>query len=644
MSALADRVSALALALVAAVLLALWIPATLRDPGLTHGDHYSDANVLIAGRNFDRYGLGFRNGLPVQYTCIPPGHVPEPYTHYPPGSEWLHQGLKALGLRTIGALRLASLAFSWVGAALLCRLFFVFTRSLPIACLAMLFYVMSPGFLAYADSLQQFAYRQLTLPAVLLAWHRVEASTPGPSRRLWAAAACALYFLDGWVSFEQILLVATFVTGRVLLDRRRDLVVPLLALLAMPVLVMSTRIAHNASVLGLRATITDFAVLDTMDGVSPSRWDVGRVWIGRLGGRDAEEDREFELPLLRPWVALPLAVLALAAVATGRRRGLDPVGRGLRHSVLLLAAALPWFVVFPTHGIVHPHLVMLLLPGFALAASSLAAMPLHRMESPAWRAMAGAAALALLAGYTAIVTHRVPFARLWPFDQEARAVVDDRVRLRGQYLAASEALRDRRCVVLLGNYPYIAESLVAPSHPAVVRTQTWDTTLPDLAPDESLWIEAWSQPERAAVVAAALRYGLPDVLSPERISLVFDGTPPLEHRLNADLGSGLSLARIRVSRTLAGGDIVVAVELAGPPSLAATLVLEGRLVDARGVVSELVSEVRLDSGYAGSDRTLGFLAIPFERARTARELVLSVRTDADSAPRFSLPVTLEGTR
>jgi len=643
-SASADRASALALALLAAVLLALWIPATLRDPGLTHGDHYSDANVLIAGRNFDRYGLAFRNGLPVQYTCIPAGHVPEPYTHYPPGPEWLHQGLKALGLRSLGALRLASLAISWVGAALLWRLFFVFTRSLPIACLATLFYVVSPGFLSYADSLQQFAYRQLTLPAVLLAWHRVETAAPGPSRRLWAAAACALYFLDGWVSFEQILLVATFVTGRVLLDRRRDLVVPLIALLAMPVLVMSTRVAHNASVLGLRATVTDLAVLDTMDGVSPSRWDVGRRWIGRLGGGDAEDDREFELPLLRPWVAAPLVVLVLAAMATGRRRGLDPVGRGLRNSLLLLAAALPWFVVFPTHGIVHPHLVMLLLPGFALGAGSLAAMPLLRMESPAWRAMAGAAALALVAGYAAIVAHRVPFARLWPLDETARAVADDRVRVREQYLAASEALRDRRCVVLLGNYPYIAESLVAPSHPAVVRTRKWDTTLPDLAPDESLWIEAWSPPERAAAVAAALRYGLPELLSPERISLVFHGTPPLEQRLNADLGAGLSLVRIRVSRTLAGEDIFVAVEIAGPSSLAAALVLQGHLVDALGAEGELVGEAGLDRGYMGDDRALGFLTVPIERTGAARELLLSVRDSAGTAPRLSLRVALEGTR
>jgi hypothetical protein len=634
----------LALALTAAVLVALWIPATLRDPGLTHGDHYSDANILIAGRNFDSQGLAFRNGLPVQYTCIPAGHVPEPYTHYPPGPEWLHQGLKALGLRTLASLRLSSLAVSWAGAALLCRLFFLFTRSLPIACVATLFYVASSGFLAYADSLQQFAYRQLTLPAILLAWHRVETAAPGPKRRLWTTAACAVYFLDGWISFEQILLVATFVTGRVLLDRRRDLVVPLLAVLAMPVLVMGTRVAHNASVLGLGATVTDLAGLDTMDGVSPSRWDVGRTWIGRLGGADVEHEREFELPLLRPWVAAPLAVLALIAMATGRWRRLDPVGRGLRPSLLLLAAALPWFVVFPTHGIVHPHLVMLLLPGFALGAGSLAAMPLHRMEFPAWRAVAGAAALALVTAYAAITAHRVPFARLWPVDKGARAIVDDRVRLRGQYLAASEALRDQRCVVLLGNHPYIAAALTAPSHPSVVRTRTWDTMVPDLARDESLWIEAWSPPERAAAVAAALRYGLPDLLAPGRISLVFHGTPPTERRLNADLGAGLSLSRIRVSRTLEGDDIVVAVEVAGPPSEAATLVLEGRLIDARGAAGELVSEAGLDRGYASGDRTLGFLTIPLERARGASELLLSVRDRVGAAARISLPVTLEGTR
>jgi hypothetical protein len=642
-SSSADRVAAIALALAVVLLAALWIPATLRDPGLTHGDHYSDANVLIAGRNFDIHGLAFRNGLPVQYTCLPAGHVPEPYTHYPPGPEWLHQGMKALGLRTLAGFRLAALAVSLAGALLQGRLYSVLSGSLAIGGLSTLLYMLSPGFLSYADSLQQFAYRQITLPAILLAWLRVEAAAPGRGRWRWTAVTGGMYFLDGWISFEQILLVAAFVCGRVLLQRRRDLVPSLLVLLAVPALLMSARVAHNASVLGLRATIADLAQLDTMDSVAPSRVDVARTWMGRLGAGDAEDEREFELPLLRPAVALPLAALALALARAWRGPTIDPVRRGIAAALLLLLAALPWFVVFPTHGLVHPHLVMLLLPGFALAAGSLASLPLHLAGPPALRAVTGLLSVALVAGFTAIVMHRVPFARLLVLDEGAGAIMKDRRRTRDQYLAASEALRARRCVVLLGNYPYIAQALAAPSQPAVVRTRTWDTAVPDLAPDESLWIEAWSEAERGAAAAAAARYGLPDLLAPERVSLVFHGTPPVTRTIDADLGGGASLRRLRVSRTLSGEDIVVMVEVAGPRAEATALVLRGHLVDAQGD-GDSVGEFGFGSGYTSHDRSLGWLTVPVERAAASPGLRLSVWDRTRSEPRASFSVPLEATR
>jgi hypothetical protein len=554
----AARAAPLVLAPLAALLLASWIPATVRDPGLTHGDYYSDANVLMAARNFERFGLLFRQGFPVQYTCLREGSRPVPYTHYPPGPEWLHMAWRAAGLRRLAELRLASLAIALLGAGILVAAFRALTGSTLIACASALFYVASNPLLGYADSLHQFPYLQLTLGVFLHAWLRMEAT----GSRGWLFLAGLALFLDGWLSFEHILFAAVFVTGRVVLEKRRDLLGPAFVILAVPVVAMALRFTHNTWAWGsTAAAIADLRGLDRITGVETSRWGLVARWCRRLGAGGAppdDYDREFEYPVLRLAVALPAAALAwLALRSPSERQG--PVGRGLRSAALLLAAALPWLAVFPTHGMVHRHLVLHFLPGFALGLGSLwsAGVRAGAAARGPGRFLGWGLSLSLLGGYSALLSGSVPFARLLPLREPAASLVAERKQEQAELIAAAEGLRVPGCVVVLGDHSPIAQTLAAPYETTALRSDLSPQETPlHLGAGDALWIEAWSDSEQAAAMEAVERYGLPELASARRMSLVFRGTPGPARAVATVLGSGGTLTRLRVAPTLDGRDVV----------------------------------------------------------------------------------------
>jgi hypothetical protein len=616
-----DRAAMAGLSLAAGVLLVLGAAATIRDPGLTHGDFFSDANVLIAGRNFDEHGLSLQNGLPVQDTCRPGGRVSPPYTHYPPGPEWLLQAWKALGVRELTSLRIVALGIAFAGALTMTAVFRRLTGSVLTACLAGGFYVFAPAFLALADSLHQHAYGQLTLAALLFCWLGVERAPSPRARGLALGAAAAFCFVDGWLTFEHMLLVAGFILGRLVLEQRRDLLPSAVLLWAVPALVMATRLWHNASVLGgLPAAVADLGGLDRVEGVAPEAGEILRLWalrLGALGVGPEHPERELEFPLLRPAVALPAAALL---VACGLSRGTAAsTRRGLRDAALLLLAGALWFVAFPTHALFHRHLVRLLLPGLALGLGSLAAGGVRLLRERVRGAAAGLVlSLGLAAGYAWAVSRSVPAARLLPLFEPARSIVRQRAAEDLRLRAGVQGLRVERCVVI-GNYPPAAQAIRVP----VLRPERPDELDGStLFEGDTLWMEVWSDEERAAALAAYDRHGFPDVLGPGRMTLLFRTARASSLPVGARVEPGAVLERLRLATTLDGSSLALIGEFTGSEDARRALVFHAEVRDAKGAVGAQ-ADMALEAEARDSKRALVWLTLPLAAVARGETLQLS---------------------
>lgn len=562
----------------------------LRHPALDHGDKYSDANVLIAARAFALEGSGRNSGLAVQQTYFPPGARVLPYTHYPPGPEWAHLGWRSLGIRELPGLRLASVAIAALAAFLAHRLFRAIAGE-PVGTLAAMAYVWSLPFLTYADSLHQHPYAMAGLALTLWAWLRYERAPP--EDRGWALALTAVAsFADGWFSFENIPLVAVFVVGRAV--SRRDLRRGALLICLVPFLLVGARVAHNATVLGLRGAVGDLVGSDRIDGYDPGLADLWEAWAPRLGARDLaldHHDMEARLPLLVRWVAVP--TLALLAWLARPIRDRDRLHSAAIAAVLLLLGAAAWTLVSVTHAVLHPHLGRLLLPGAALLVGAALAAGVSAAASerrPLARAVAVLLCATLAAGWGWQTVVSFAFARGWPLAHPAQGLMAERHAVQSRTAALAAATEGRQAVVVFGNYPYVAATLPAPWEPAEARARRLGQpadAVPEIAAHEALWFEAWSDLERARALEASRKLGFPDVPGAgSEPSLLFWGEGRSGRPLPVAF-DGLALEAARTARAADGGTVF---QVRAGPATEAFLELRcdgapgQRLGDAAGAV------------------------------------------------------------
>ncbi len=149
-------------ALLFIVLVGLWLigraDEPLRPGGV--GDPYSDANVLIAGKQFAENGFVAYHFLP---NYVPGAHAEPPdfYTHYPPLPEIANGLLRRIGIESVAGFRACAIAVSCLALALWYILICYLVGTGP-ALLSLIFLGSRPIFLRYADSLHQFSYAWFT--------------------------------------------------------------------------------------------------------------------------------------------------------------------------------------------------------------------------------------------------------------------------------------------------------------------------------------------------------------------------------------------------------------------------------------------------------------------------------------------------
>jgi 4-amino-4-deoxy-L-arabinose transferase-like glycosyltransferase len=139
----------------------------LQYPDLDHGDEWADAELLISGKNFVKFGFIQTRFLPfyeadIDILCVP-------YTHYPALAcvvSGVAQGVG--GVTSLRVFRGAALLFSLL--AVICWYFAVsiYARSRSAGFLCALFYLTNPYFIYGADGLGQLSYSEALRAGIVL--------------------------------------------------------------------------------------------------------------------------------------------------------------------------------------------------------------------------------------------------------------------------------------------------------------------------------------------------------------------------------------------------------------------------------------------------------------------------------------------
>lgn len=598
-------------------------------PGQDHGTRMADSNILNAGRNFDRGGLLHRHGVPQLETYEDDTRRPILYGTYPPGPYWVHALLRQAGIRDLPALRGASVVGATLAGLLALAAFAVMARSWLVGALAGAFYCFSAPFSGYADSLHMNVWMQIGLFCFLLAWVGFERART-PWRWAALALAAAAYFFEVWMTLEHIVLIAIVVAVRTIASRRWSVWAGAAALAAVAAVGLASRLGHLALEFGSIDAALDYlkgklAHRSGEGGGGSSRGvsiaEVVGPWLGQLYWSevgDASRRREFGYPFLHaPVLTLMAALLALMASARIRqalrlRRALAPHGdtssaaaavwehrvpalrsprAGLGWGILILAASLHWHIGMRQHAMVHPHVILNMLPGMALILGSLTAAGLRLAMPDAraagwWRWLGVPLALALTLAFGAHLRNAAVLNRLFPVNPRMHAAIIERE-------LANEWWRDlgagidqrlgpvRRVVLyhwgprqanLMGLPHQYVEGGVMPEPFGGNADAGWDILLVEF-------------PRRQRTARVALedgfdRFGMPEIAQGFGATTLLFSDRPRDSRdpavpattatLDCDVRfeHGLRIERIRLSRTITGDDYALCFLVRAPNAAA----------------------------------------------------------------------------
>lgn len=451
-------------------------------PGQDHGTRMADSNILNAAKNYDAGGLWNRHGVPQLETYEDAERRPVLYGTYPPGPYWVHALLRRAGLRELAELRGASVVGSVLAGLLGLAAFSVLARSWLVGALAAAFYCFSAPFSGYADSVHMNVWMQIGLFWFLLCWVGFERAR-GPWRWVLLGLAAAAYLFEIWMTLEHIVLIALVVAARTIVSRRWSVWIGGAILAAVSVVGMASRVWHLTFEFGTVDEAMNYLMgkyehrsgegggAGGGGGNGVGFMEVLRPWLGQLywtEAGDGSRRREFGYPLLDRgvlgvglglvmtmllarvpglWNALSRARGQAAEVARslgragsaqklGARDVLDALAdsrvpslraarAGLGWGVLLFVASLHWHIGMRQHALIHPHVILNMLPGMALILGSLVAggwrlaMPDARGTGPVrWAGVP--LGVALLAAFGMHLRHSAVLNRVFTLNGQMR--------------------------------------------------------------------------------------------------------------------------------------------------------------------------------------------------------------------------------
>ncbi len=359
------------------------------DPIGMRSDSWSDANVVVGGRNAAKMGFFALYGAS-QIQPVTDANPSDPffiYTQYPPGSTLINDALQVAGYAGDAVFRLPPAMCSLASLVV----WFVFYRRFagePIAIVATIVMATSYGFLGYADNLHFHAYALLTSSLAMLFY--VIAMEPARKRRWpWFGLAGLFMFLTAAFTWEyhffMVLFIALYAFVFPCPVRK-----PWLALLALPLFVE----------LGLQNLQRDLA-LGAVERVAVEGEEAGGGFLSDLYRRTLGFEVAVDTPrgitlgdypwwlLLRyyKFYGVPALAAAVIVLMLLMLRGRAPWNvrawpGAEKLLVVLLIAGTGWWLVMMQHTSVHRHIMRHGLPGYAL----LVALVWVRAWQTAWSA------------------------------------------------------------------------------------------------------------------------------------------------------------------------------------------------------------------------------------------------------------------
>jgi len=363
------------------------------------GDAFSDANAVMAGRNFDRLGFARLHFLPV---ILPDPAQPDPrpdeyYTRYPPGADLVNGLLRRLGIESLAGWRRVSAAASLAGLVF----WFLALRALfgsGVAVAGVAAYALNFSFVWLGDSIHHYGMSDLLRS--LAFWLGVRVGG-GPPRRAEVLALAAVLFAQSLLAFDYIPYSHVLLLGLGATALRGPRLRLLLLFAAMPVLGVALHLAQNVSLLGPGAALGDFFGVFRERAFAEGLSEGARFTLAslvRIHAWNTQQLMGVGLGTIFGFAAMGMAAWLATAPAETR-------GRAPRVVLAMAAASLVWFVAMHQHAGVHPYSNRQLLP-LASLAIALGLAGVHALVARVSRPLAlGAVAVTALAlaadGYSA---------------------------------------------------------------------------------------------------------------------------------------------------------------------------------------------------------------------------------------------------
>ena len=310
------------------------------------GDAYADCFVLVSGKHFAEEGFSACKWLPVHQ----PGPLDDPpqvYTHYPPLPDWVNGFQRiAFGWDSLFQFRLLPIAFTAIGYwawFLFCRR--VFGSTAAVVSLAYLATRQMNGDLA--DCIHGHAYHEALRLAgfYLLVCFAHSSSTMKGSVSSSYGFLLAVLFANAYASYESILDLQIFAWGYLLWVRRIRWSWKWLGIAAAPIVAFMLQQMLNIWAVGwdhlsdIRGTL-----VNRMTG----EISVGENETGMLGYPSFLASRFEELTGVHA-----LVVIALVAYAFLGRRVNGEGSEKFKTLTLIGIAGVSWWLIFPSHTVIH---------------------------------------------------------------------------------------------------------------------------------------------------------------------------------------------------------------------------------------------------------------------------------------------------